>query len=149
MNDITGLMSHDHRTCDILFAEAENAAAQCRWSAASEAFERFATAIEEHFRAEEETLFPRFEAATGMSSGPTAIMRAEHREMREQMAVMRDAIARGDDDEYAGESETLLILMQQHNMKEENILYPMCDARITDAEDTARELGNRLNGVTA
>lgn len=149
MNEITGLMSDDHRACDILFADAENAAAQGAWSNASQAFERFVAAIEEHFRAEEEVLFPRFEAATGMTSGPTAMMRIEHREMREQMAAMRDALARRSDDEYQGESETLLILMQQHNMKEENILYPMCDARLSDAEETSRQLGGRLIGETA
>lgn len=147
MTDITGLMSEDHRACDQLFADAENAAAKQDWRAASEAFERFVTAIEEHFGAEEETLFPRFEAATGMTSGPTAMMRIEHIEMREQMAAMRDAIARQDAEDYAGESETLLILMQQHNMKEENILYPMCDARIDNAQETAQALGTRLTGA--
>ena len=27
-------------------------------------------------------------------------------------------------------ADTLLIMMQQHNMKEENILYPMCDQHL-------------------
>lgn len=147
MNDITGLMSEDHRACDVLFAEAENAAAQRSWLAARMAFERFAAAIEAHFRAEEDTLFPRFEAATGMTSGPTAMMRIEHREMREQMAAMREAMERQDADAYAGESETMLILMQQHNMKEENILYPMCDDRIGDAPETARTLDTALKSA--
>jgi hemerythrin-like domain-containing protein len=43
---------------------------------------------------------------------------------------MHAALAQRDGDEFAGEAETLLILMQQHNMKEENILYPMCDAHL-------------------
>ena len=40
------------------------------------------------------------------------------------------ASARAAADEYAGNAETLLIMMQQHNMKEENILYPMCDQHL-------------------
>jgi len=35
-------------------------------------------------------------------------------------------------DDYAGTAETLLIIMQQHNVKEENVLYPMCDQRLAD-----------------
>ena len=31
---------------------------------------------------------------------------------------------------YLGVAETLLIMMQQHNMKEENVLYPMCDQHL-------------------
>jgi iron-sulfur cluster repair protein YtfE (RIC family) len=31
----------------------------------------------------------------------------------------------------AGNAETLLIMMQQHNVKEENVLYPMCDQHLT------------------
>ena len=42
------------------------------------------------------------------------------------------ARAAQDADAYSGEAETLLIMMQQHNMKEENMLYPMCDQRLTD-----------------
>jgi hypothetical protein len=31
-----------------------------------------------------------------------------------------------------GNAETLLIMMQQHNVKEENVLYPMCDQHLAD-----------------
>ena len=40
----------------------------------------------------------------------------------------------------AATCDTLLVLMQQHNMKEENILYPMCDSRIPDAATLLQEL---------
>ena len=36
---------------------------------------------------------------------------------------------------YAGEAETLLIMMQQHNVKEEHVLYPMCDQRLSIEAD--------------
>ncbi len=54
-------------------------------------------------------------------------MRLEHAQMRPLLAQLEAACAARDGDGYAGAAETLLILMQQHNMKEENILYPMCD----------------------
>ncbi len=34
-------------------------------------------------------------------------------------------------DDYLGYAETLLIMMQQHNLKEENVLYPMCDQHLS------------------
>jgi hypothetical protein len=47
--------------------------------------------------------------------------------MRELLAQMKAGLDDRDDDGFSGNAETLLIMMQQHNMKEENILYPMCD----------------------
>jgi hemerythrin-like domain-containing protein len=141
MNNITDLMSHDHRSCDELFAEAERAAADGKWEDARTAFEQFAEALEAHFTAEEGELFPQFEAATGMTEGPTSVMRAEHVQMRAALERMREALVQRDADDYAGESETLLILMQQHNMKEENVLYPMCDSHLPGAELSASLAG--------
>jgi hemerythrin-like domain-containing protein len=83
--------------------------------------------MQAHFRAEEEVLFPAFEATTGMRQGPTQMMRHEHQQMRSLLSQLGEASAAHDGEGYAGAAETLLMLMQQHNMKEENILYPMCD----------------------
>ena len=61
------------------------------------------------------------------------------------LAQLRAALDSRDLDEFAGEAETLLIMMQQHNMKEENILYPMCDLRLGGERDALVEtLANRL-----
>ena len=96
-------------------------------------------------QAEEQELFPRFEAATGMTQGPTQVMRDEHADMRATLAQLHAALDSRDLDEFAGEAETLLIMMQQHNMKEENILYPMCDLRLGGERDALVEtLANRL-----
>ena len=53
--------------------------------------------------------------------------------MNALIEVAEAALAQRDESEYSGFSETLLIMMQQHNMKEENILYPMCDAQLGEA----------------
>lgn len=130
MASIQNFMSDDHRHCDDLFAAVEAELGNGESTRASEAFAAFSAAISAHFSAEETLLFPAFEAATGMTCGPTAVMRDEHRQMREQIAAAAAALAAGDADAYFGEAETLLILMQQHNVKEEGILYPMCDRQL-------------------
>lgn len=124
---ITQPLFQHHKHCDEVFADAEEACANGNWSAGEKSFAAFARELETHFLSEEEVLFPAFESATGMTSGPTEVMRGEHRQMRELLAQMREALERRDGDGFSGSAETLLIMMQQHNMKEENILYPMCD----------------------
>ena len=56
------------------------------------------------------------------------IMRAEHQQILGLAGKVTDALARQDSDTFLGVSETLMILIQQHNMNEEQILYPMADA---------------------
>lgn len=128
MPTISEFMSTDHQRCDALFAEAEAAAP----AAAAQAFATFAEAMQHHLAMEEQVLFPAFEQATGNSMGPTRIMRMEHEQMRELFGQMGEALAAHDANTFAGLAETLLILMQQHNLKEEQILYPMSDRALGD-----------------
>jgi iron-sulfur cluster repair protein YtfE (RIC family) len=123
----TAPLQQHHKHCDDLYARAEEACANGDWVEGAAAFAQLSAELETHFQSEEELLFPAFEAATGMRSGPTEMMRSEHRQMRELLARMASDLEARDADGYGGAAETLLILMQQHNMKEENILYPMCD----------------------
>ena len=130
MTTIRDFMTEDHRRCDDVFAEVEQAVASGDWSAAAESFGRFHAGVLQHFATEEFLLFPAFEEKTGMTMGPTQVMRGEHVQMRELMAAAAESLAAKDADGYSGNAETLLIMMQQHNMKEENILYPMCDLQL-------------------
>jgi len=131
MTSIRSFMTDDHRHCDDLFAEAEQAIGKNNLDAARAAFGHVHEAILAHFAAEEKTLFPSFEAKTGMSMGPTQVMRLEHTQMRALLDDANAALNSGELDDYLGQAETLLIMMQQHNMKEENILYPMCDQHLS------------------
>ena len=131
MSSIRSFMTDDHRRCDDLFADAEQAVGKNNQEAARAALDHFHSAMLAHFATEEKTLFPAFEAKTGMTMGPTQVMRLEHEQMRAMMNDAVDALKSGDMDDYLGQAETLLIMMQQHNMKEENMLYPMCDQHLS------------------
>jgi DUF438 domain-containing protein len=130
MTTIRTFMTDDHRRCDDFFAEAEQAIAKKNLPAAKAAFGHFRNAMLAHFDSEEKTLFPTFEAKTGMRMGPTQVMRMEHTQMRTLLNDAIDALEQDNTDDYLGFADTLLIMMQQHNMKEENILYPMCDEHL-------------------
>jgi hypothetical protein len=81
MSIASAFASH-HQTCDDAYAEAELAASEGRWPDAVAAFERFRALTERHLAVEEERLFPAFESVTGIVSGPTRVMRIEHRQLR-------------------------------------------------------------------
>ena len=130
MSTILEYMGTDHRACDDLFASAEEAAGNKDWDRARDYFRRFLAAMAHHLAMEEEVLFPAFEERTGMSAGPTQVMRMEHEQMRALIDDMAAAAEAGNVSAYLGASETLNMLMQQHNLKEENMLYPMADRAI-------------------
>ena len=136
MSTIVDFLGGDHRACDDLFASAEVAVAQKNWDSARSLFERFQTAMAHHLAMEEEVLFPAFEARTGMRTGPTEVMRMEHEQMRGLLQEMAGAVTNADESRYLGLSETLNMLMQQHNLKEENMLYPMSDQVLGGERDS-------------
>ncbi len=117
--------SDDHRSCDALWATVEEAADSANLATTKIAWTAFSDAMEHHLGMEEEVLFPAFEEATGMMGGPTAVMRAEHRQMRSLMGQMGVLLQHEQLEELIDQGDTLLMLIQQHNAKEEGMLYPM------------------------
>ncbi len=118
----------EHRQCDGRWAEVETAAEAGAADAVAESWCAFQTELLKHLRMEEEVLFPAFEQATGMTDGgPTFVMRSEHDQMRALLEQMDAAADRGDHDELTDLGDTLLMLIQQHNQKEEHMLYPLAE----------------------
>ena len=134
MSNIKEYLSNDHSRCDELFAKMEDAVADSIQTA-QQAYEDFAEATERHFQMEERVMFPEFEQKTGMVAGPTEMMRQEHTQMRNLIKEMGLAIEAKDKDKFFGNSETIMILMQQHNMKEEQMLYTMAQQHLAAESD--------------
>jgi len=132
MAGIGEYMINHHKECDEVFARAEEAVGASDWARAKADFEVFAHQMDRHFEMEENLLFPEFENKTGHRGGPTQVMRMEHDQMRVVMHEMRAALEAKDAQQYLGLSETFLVLMQQHNYKEEGILYNMIDQVLGD-----------------
>ncbi|WP_440876114.1 hemerythrin domain-containing protein [Thalassotalea sp. PLHSN55] len=137
MTSIPEYMTEKHRECDDIFTEAESSVSAGNWELAQKQWREFSEELALHLEAEESILFPQFEQATGMTSGPTYVMRGEHEQMRALVADLDKALASEDKTQFLGLSETLMVLMQQHNMKEEMMLYPMTQQSIPDAENLA------------
>jgi hemerythrin-like domain-containing protein len=134
MITIKEFLTSDHSRCDNYFATMEDNASKSIVDAKT-SFEAFRDATERHFQMEERVMFAEFEEKTGMTQGPTAMMRHEHAQMRNLLKQMGEAIDAEDKDKFFSLSETLMILLQQHNMKEEQMLYPMAQQHLSAESD--------------
>jgi len=134
MTSITSFMTDDHRACDDVFVDFENMIADQNWETLKNSWAVFSNKLLNHFEMEETVLFPAFESATGMTNGPTAVMRSEHQQMRNLCLEIEQAVTSQNEDQCQGIADTLMIMIQQHNMKEEQMLYPMTDQH-TNAAD--------------
>ncbi|AHK79401.1 hemerythrin HHE cation-binding protein [Ectothiorhodospira haloalkaliphila] len=135
MQTIQDFFTHDHRDCDHRLADLETSVADKDWAAAENACVQFQHDLERHLQREETLLFPAIETFTGSSGGPTEVMRREHDQMRALLADVRDTLARQEVDACLGNIETLMTLIQLHNVKEEQILYPMADKHLSGQRD--------------
>ena len=104
---------------------------------AKKMFHDFKIGLQKHIVWEEEILFPLFEDKTGMyNSGPTGVMRIEHRKIKDFLEKIHGKIAKGDFNTDKLENE-LVEVLTEHNNKEENILYPEIDNLTSDKEKSA------------
>ncbi|MEO5328692.1 MAG: hemerythrin domain-containing protein [Magnetococcus sp. THC-1_WYH] len=137
----------DHQRCDALFIKLEEASQTDNIAKATVLFNQFRTGMEHHFAMEENVFFPAFEQATGMTQGPTMVMRMEHRQMRGLIGQGGQALAQGKLDGVSKAGSTLMILMRQHNIKEEQMLYPMADQHLGNNVDTLVRNMQKLSSV--
>lgn len=127
-------LSWDHDRLDALEADAFAARAAGDGVRAAALYADFAAGLRRHIGFEERVLFPEFEAIAGMPphAGPTAVMRAEHREIETLLAAIAAAIATAD-----GRAEPLRArfhaVLGDHNDKEEQVLYPATDEGLDEA----------------
>ena len=128
MSSVSRYMRADHRYCDGLFDLIEPLGRKGKWEEARQALLAFRCALEQHLEREERVLFPAMEEAHSGPLGPTRMMRMEHDGMRALLTAADGAGARSDVEELSAVMETLRIMMHQHNLKEESVLYPLADA---------------------
>ena len=130
---LTAFFEQDHRDCDARWADVEELLDTRDVDAARPAWQKFNAGMRRHIAMEEEVLFPAFESAAKMAGGgPTAVMRMEHQQMRGLLDQIESAMEVGDTEQALDTGDTLLMLIQQHNIKEEGMLYPMAENVLAD-----------------
>jgi iron-sulfur cluster repair protein YtfE (RIC family) len=103
-------------------------------AAARERFTEFKAGLERHIGWEEQIVFPIYEAKFALrDAGPTAAMRWEHRRIQNALNEIQALL----EQRQTVDDIAILILrnlLQQHNLKEEDILYPALDALLDRPE---------------
>ncbi|NEX23251.1 hemerythrin domain-containing protein [Thiorhodococcus mannitoliphagus] len=122
-----------HHRCDHLLAAAETQLQTGAWPSMVAAAEGLIAAMLEHFRVEEEQLFPQLAEVFQAAASPIEVMCSEHAQMRALLEDLGAAVEAHDQGACTGILETLHFLVQQHNYKEETVLYPMADGALREA----------------
>jgi len=120
-------LSWDHDRLDALEDGAFAAHNRGEASEAQVLYSAFAFGLRRHIRFEEEILFPEFEIWAGDSTmGPTAVMRQEHQEILSLLARLEGAWKEAPT-QVESFRQSLRALLADHNLKEEEIVYPVTD----------------------
>ncbi len=128
MESISNYMQEDHVLIDGIAERAAAAAAAGDLAAMERDGTLFLQRLERHIEMEENLLFPAFEERTGMTAaGPSVTMREEHVQMKEIFPQIRSAIEAKDAAAYQRAMQALTEMLMPHNMKEEQMMYPMLD----------------------
>lgn len=131
-------LSWDHDRLDDLESRAFKARERGDFTEAMALYSIFAFGLRRHIRFEEELLFPAFEAKAGFPTdmGPTAVMRDEHREILADLDRIEQAIGDG-----AAPLDSLRhglhLVLGNHNLKEEHVVYPMTDQALGEQDGDA------------
>lgn len=135
MSHIHQYFTADHQRLDCLYlafkallARGENT---CRGY-----FDKFSQDLIRHIDWEEQVLFPFFESKSGITAGPTRVMRAEHQDIISNLVSIKEKLA-AVNIEHMAELDALETLLSEHNQKEEQVLYPMIE-RFCQPEDSAK-----------
>ena len=123
-NGISGFFEKDHDEIDQILATVDCA----RPGEALPRFEEFDRRLERHIVWEESLLFPSaVDAAPHLEQGPVGMMKMEHVRIRASKAEAVRCLRGGDAAGARRAIEEMLEALGPHNMKEERILYPLCD----------------------
>ena len=134
MTTILEFMSEDHDRLDnkIKMYSAEKLV---NIEQANGIFLFFKRELERHITWEEDILFPIFERKSGIKDdGPTSVMRIEHIQIKNHLQKIKEKLHAKIIQNPCKEEVALLEVLESHNQKEENILYPGIDNLTSEQE---------------
>ena len=115
--------AEDHDRLDGLFARFQERK-RADYADAKLSFREFKFGLQRHIVWEEQILFPLFEQKTGMhGTGPTEVMRHEHRLIGERLEALHDKVRR-DDPESDAEEQALRQALEVHNLRKRSSSTP-------------------------
>ena len=120
----SGTLASHHRRCDELFAAARQCANSALWADLARQVNALREAVLEHFRYEEEHIFPLYEQAHD-DEGGTEWLRAQHDDMRAMLWILGTFHPEDDPPRCRAELAALQQLFDAHAAEEERRMYPV------------------------
>ena len=153
---VSGFLGADHHRLTEYWEEFLGAIKVCELSyetlftaekdhrfAAIDRLSQFIFGLRRHIRMEDNCFFPLFDDRSGIpaGTGPTAVMRAEHKEIEAILSAVEKLLRAGDCatviQTIEGQPVHPSAVFSSHDAKEESVLYPMADRLFTQAEKDA------------
>ncbi len=146
MGSLDHLM-HVHRDLDELFARHRDAIVLLNFKQALELLEQYEVELRRHMKHEEEQIFPLYEERVGhVPGGDPRFFYLEHANLLKNLALFKPLVEKLAADPSAGprqaheclrEQSSYLHLLEHHDLREKNILYPQLDRKLTQDERSA------------
>lgn len=142
MVSIKEFMTNDHRDCDELYILSEEQIAK-DFNSAKESFLKFYEATNNHFSMEEMVLFPMISPHM-QDANTLRSLEMEHESVRELLSKALKALEKKDINQFLSIGETMMMLLSQHNIKEEQSIYTLANIALADEADYVI---NRLRSI--
>lgn len=123
MDTIVNILSRDHSHCDELLLQAELNMEKHRWELGLVMFRKFKQTLVRHLTVEETALFPALAEVMSASVPSINAMRVEHQKIMQVLRELDSAVGERDMDQFVGRAKALNLILQQHNCREEHMLY--------------------------
>ena len=132
-----------HRVLKELFLEHQESLLDGDLTRGAERLEEFERNLLRHIRDEEDLLLPVYVRAGAIPGGPPVLFTGEHKRMQELLAGFKQtlsSLAQTPDGRKRGilwlldRQATFKNLMEHHDLREANILYPALDRVTSEAE---------------
>jgi len=119
-----------------------------------EKVKHFVGELDPHSEREEGFLFPMMANYIGRETGPIAVMEYEHDQAKMNLQLFLDGYSslaghadQAKMDELAGYAIQAYMILTDHFMKEENVLFPMAEKMLSEQEkETLLEEINKIKG---
>ncbi|MFP4333420.1 MAG: hemerythrin domain-containing protein [Campylobacterales bacterium] len=135
MSSIKEYLTSDHRECDEVFSRFEESIDSGSDEKIKELYEELKDRFLTHFKMEEEVVFKEFLESAGEGCNPIPVMISEHDNMRSLIDRIGQSVEKNDKNMIFSLLDTLMIVVQQHNMKEENVMYNLLDQSIANKDE--------------
>lgn len=128
---VTACFAAAHHRLDRLVAEVSDSVSGSDLRAARFYFKELARHLRSHLYFEETFMFPLLEMACG-ANGPMCVLRREHEEIESRLGGLQASLFLGSLADVRAELAALVATLENHNGREERVLYPMIDRELDD-----------------